>query len=122
MRITASPIAQPGPREVPMISHRVSLDPLRSSVTRRDFLKLGGAVGAGVVLGHPALWAQESERRTPPARIKTNIDEALAVERTPLSLPGLFPGRVVEVSEPHALTEDGFDAAAVRGMVETGIQ
>jgi hypothetical protein len=91
---------------------------------RREFLKLSGGAGmvlGGLVLGTPRLWAETQQTQTPPPRIKTNIDEALKVPKTPLSLPGLFPGGVVEIHNPAAMTENKVDAAIVKQMVEKGI-
>ena len=47
----------------------------RFDCNRRDFVKAGGIVTAGVVLGTPALWAQEKYESGQPERAKTNIDE-----------------------------------------------
>ncbi|PIU46087.1 MAG: hypothetical protein COS95_00435, partial [Ignavibacteriales bacterium CG07_land_8_20_14_0_80_59_12] len=56
-----------------------------SQVNRREFLRLSGAVssaaGLGLALGRPPLFSQEKQA-TPPVRIKTNVDDALAVPRT----------------------------------------
>ncbi|MBN2171023.1 MAG: DUF362 domain-containing protein [Candidatus Krumholzibacteriota bacterium] len=92
--------------------------------SRRSFLKLGGAVGAGMVMGNPAAWAAKhvSKRGPAPVRPLTNIDEALAAPRGPHALPGPFPGRVAEVRDAAALAPDGTpDAAAVRAMFERGL-
>jgi hypothetical protein len=88
---------------------------------RRDFLRVGGAVGAGLVLGTPPLWAQETEKREPPPRPKTNIDEAMAAPRVASSIPGPFPGRVVETHDPGALVDDKPVASVVKGMVDRSI-
>jgi hypothetical protein len=95
-----------------------------NKMQRREFLKLSGGAGmvlGGLVLGTPTLWAETQQTQTPPPRIKTNIDEALKVPKTPLSLPGLFPGSVVEIHNPAAMTENKVDAAIVKQMVEKGI-
>jgi hypothetical protein len=31
-------------------------------VNRRDFLKIGGSLGTGLILGNPGLWAQDKEK------------------------------------------------------------
>ena len=92
--------------------------------SRRSFLKLGGAVGAAMLMGNPAAWAAKRvEKGAPkPARPRTNIDEALAVPRGPHALPGPFPGRVTEVHDAAALTGDGKPVAdTVRAMFERGL-
>jgi hypothetical protein len=91
------------------------------SVNRRDFLKVGGAVGTGLVLGTPALWAQAQEKAKETARIKTNIDEAMKVPRTKYSLPGLFPGKVVQIHDPQATVENRPEPAIIHAMFEKGL-
>ena len=72
---------------------------LSSRLERRDFLKIGGGslLGAGLLLGRPPVFGQEAAKVEPPAKPKTNIDQALAVPRTKNSLPGPFPGKVVAI-------------------------
>ncbi|MBN1503777.1 MAG: DUF362 domain-containing protein [Candidatus Eisenbacteria bacterium] len=92
------------------------------TVRRRDFLKLGGVVGAGLLLGNPAAWAEEKEKPVPPPRIKTNIEDVLKTPRAKHSLPGPFPGKVVEVTDPKAMVKDKPAGDAVRAMFEKGIR
>lgn len=91
------------------------------NIKRRDFLKIGGAVGAGLVLGTPSLWAEEQQRAEVPPRIKTNIDDALKVPRTEHSLPGPFPGKVVELHNPKAMVEGKPVPEVVQSMFEEGL-
>ncbi len=88
-------------------------------VTRRDFLTIGGAASAGLLLGTPALWAEEKDAK--PQKPATNIQEALAVPKPPYALPGPFPGRVIKVADEAAMVEGEPDAAVVRDMVRHGI-
>jgi hypothetical protein len=91
--------------------------------SRRDFFRLGGvAAGAGLVLGHPALWAQDQKKRQQPAPPATNIDEILKIPRTADSLPGPFPGKVVEVHDAECVTEKTVDADRVREMFYQGLE
>ncbi len=95
-----------------------------NKMKRREFLKLGGGAGmvlGGLVLGTPKLWAETQQSQTPPPRIKTNIDEVMKIPKTPLSLPGPFPGRVVEIHNPAAMMENKVDATLVKPMIEKGI-
>ncbi len=89
---------------------------------RRSVLKAGGLLGAGLLLGSPRVWAQEQEQKPePPPKPRTNLDSVLEVPRTEHSLPGPFPGRVVEVHDPASIGEGGADAGAVRAMFERGL-
>ena len=91
------------------------------NVDRRSFLKIGSAVGAGVLLGNPSVWAgdQDKKEKTKP---DTNVSDVLAEPRTPHSLPGPFPGRVVEVIDPAAMANDEPSPDRVRAMFEKGIR
>lgn len=92
-----------------------------AGLTRRRFLEVG-AVGAGLLLGTPEIWAQEAAKATSPKRTKTNIDDALKVPRTKYSLPGLFPGRVVHVQDAKAMADDAPVPAVVEQMFARGLQ
>jgi len=89
-------------------------------VSRRDFLKTG--ITAGLVLGTPTLWAQDKEKSPPKKRMATNIDEVMKIPRTKNSLPGPFPGKVVEVSDPKAMEKDKPNAKVIDAMVRKGIE
>jgi hypothetical protein len=104
--------------------------PPENAVGRRDFLKAGGALGAGLVMAGRSLFAaQQTQDQKPPAKPagpppkpKTNIADALKVPKTKWSLPGPFPGRVIEVHDPAAMPDGKVDAAVVKAMVEKGIR
>ncbi len=95
-----------------------------SRLDRRGFIKVGSTslLGAGLILGRPPLWGREGTDRTPPSRPKTNIDEALAVARTPDSLPGRFPGKVVSVEDQRAMNAVKVDGGVVASMFSRGIE
>jgi hypothetical protein len=103
--------------------------PAENAVGRRDFLKAGGAIGAGLVLtSRSLLAAQQTQGQQPaakpagpPPKPKTNIEDAIKVPRTKWSLPGPFPGRVVEVHDPAAMPEGQVNGAVVEAMFEKGI-
>ncbi len=113
-----------------MKEHHYRSMPSEHAVGRRDFMKAGGALGAGLVIaGRSLLAAQETQGQQPPAkpavrapRPKTNIEDALKVPKTKWSLPGPFPGRVIEVHDPAAMPGGKVDAAVVKAMFEKGIR
>jgi len=96
--------------------------PSAPEVSRRDFLKTGGIISAGLVLGKADLWAQEQQKQSPPPRPTTNIQDALKIPKTKHSLPGAFPGKVVEVFDDAAVTEARINAEAVGKMFDAGVQ
>lgn len=92
-----------------------------SVVNRRSFLKSSGVISAGLALGTPKLWAQDNAKERRPARPETNIKDALSVPRTENSLPGKFPGKVVQVTDEKALVDGSFNAAVIDAMFTKGI-
>src|SRR5512139_1865631 len=93
--------------------------PTTSSIDRRGFVRaatVGAAAAGGLVLGIPVLGAEK------PATTETNVGDFLKVPRTRLSLPGLFPGRVVKVTDARVLRDERVDAKVAGEMVEKGIR
>ncbi|MFB3905003.1 MAG: DUF362 domain-containing protein [Acidobacteriota bacterium] len=92
----------------------------RPGLDRRDFVRFAAgacAAGSSLVLGVP-LFGQGQPR---PPEPETNIADFLKTPRTKHSLPGPFPGKVVEIKEPACLVHDKFDQAVINRMVEKGI-
>jgi hypothetical protein len=97
----------------------------RFRVNRREFIRLGGAgaVGAGLLLGQPPVWAEDPNKvAAVPARPRTNIDMVRRAPRTARSLPGPYPGRVVEVHDPKSMKDDAPVPEVVDAMFERGIR
>jgi len=92
------------------------------SLKRREFLKTGSVVGAGMVLGSPAVWQEKKYKSGQPDRIKTNIDDFIKMPRTDNSLPGFFPGKVVQVGNKNAMTEVNPDPEIINQMILTGLE
>jgi hypothetical protein len=90
--------------------------------SRRDFVKSLGAASAltasGAVLAGPAFGQAPAQ---PPAPPETNVGDFLKVPKTPRSLPGPFPGKVVKVTDPRSLVGERFDGKVIGEMVEKGI-
>ncbi len=66
------------------------------------------------------LVAQEAKPAVPP-KPRTNIDEVLKVPRTKTSMPGPFPGKVVQVVDEKSMKDRTPEAKVVKAMVEKGI-
>ena len=113
-----------------MYKQRYRSMPPENTVGRREFLKAGGAIGAGLIMtGRSLFGARQTQSQQPPAKpsgpppkTKTNIEDALKVPKTKWSLPGPFPGRVIEVYDPTAMPDGKVNAAVVKAMVEKGIR
>jgi hypothetical protein len=87
---------------------------------RREFVKAAGAgtAAAGALVFMPLTFGQSP---TPAPTITTNIADFQKVPKTPRSLPGPFPGKVVKVTDPRSLAKDTFDAHVIGEMVIKGI-
>jgi hypothetical protein len=98
------------------------MDPLHASAPcdRRGFLKIAAA-GTTLALGVPRLPGQDKPGAAPP-RVRTNIDDFLKFPRTPASLPGAFPARVVQVHNDAATAGGSPDPAVTAAMFERGIE
>ena len=93
---------------------------------RRDFLKtLGIATAGGLVLGVPDFAEDKpeakAEKPAAPAEVETNIAEFMKVPKGPHALPGPFPGKVVQATDPKAMRDRKVDPAVVKRMFERGL-
>jgi hypothetical protein len=94
----------------------------RLEVSRRDVLKAGGVVGVGLVLGSPLLWScDQSQTDAPLSKPRTNIEDATKVARTASSLPGPYPGKLVQVTDENAMVGGNPVGEVVRAMFDRGI-
>lgn len=90
-----------------------------NSKGRRDFFKLlafGGLGAATLPYTTTKVFGQQANQ-SPPAKPKTNIDEALNYPRTDNSMPGSFPARVVRVNHEGSHTENKIVELAANEMV-----
>ena len=83
------------------------------NVNRRIFLKTGAVTSAGLVLGTPHLWAGDQSDEKKSTTPKKNIDSVNDIPPTKSYLPGLFPGKVVEVHDAKAMAENKPNAGAI---------
>jgi hypothetical protein len=94
------------------------------ALTRRQFF---GLSAAGVACAASAGGLQGQDKKTDhkpqpkPEEIKTNVDEIRKIPRTVQSLPGLYPGRVVNVDTGTVSSESGIDTDGVREAVNRGL-
>ena len=88
-------------------------------VNRREFIGL--ATATGLLLGTPWVWAREQAKRKVPALLKTNIGDAMKVEKTKWSIPGPFPGKVVRVKDEQAMKDGKVNSRIVDAMFRKGL-
>jgi uncharacterized protein (DUF362 family) len=85
----------------------------RSGITRRGFL-LGAATG--LVAGASATWLAMRDRQSPFTGRTREVDHPA------YAMPGPFPGRVIEVHRPDAVSiNNDINPAAVKAMMDRGM-
>lgn len=89
-------------------------------ITRRDFVKLLSFSGlASMVL--PASFQKLFTQTPQTEKPKTNIADALKYTRNINSMPGKFPGKVVQIQDNNCIIKDNFNSEAIERMIERGI-
>ncbi|MFH0991929.1 MAG: DUF362 domain-containing protein [bacterium] len=91
-------------------------DPLK--IGRREFVRLA-AVGTAVA----ALASEEmlSQEKPKPAKPATNIQDALKVPRNEKSLPGKYPGTVIQAYDDKSIANNKIDLPVVDAMVRKSL-
>jgi uncharacterized protein (DUF362 family) len=88
---------------------------------RRTFVKVGCIASASLMvqgLDATKVRADQASPVTPPIELH-GLDE---YKRSPLGMPGLFPGRVIEVRNPKAIVRNRVSQPIVRDMLATAMQ
>ena len=83
---------------------------------RRTFVK-AGCIGSASLLMQgldPMMRARRLRLRLPPIELHGLPD----YKPSPLGMPGLFPGRVIEVRDPNAIVRNRVSQPIVRQMLE----
>ena len=107
------------PKVLTGLDHR----PDRGQIDRREFFHLSAAGAAGLALrgGLSAQDKSAEHKPKPSEEITTNITDLLK-PRTADSMPGRFPGRVVEIDTGDAASEPGFHKAKIQKSVDLGLR
>ncbi len=103
-----------------MRKRRYSSHPDSSDLNRREFVRAVGVssvAASGLVLAGPTFGAEQ----TPAVPVETNIGDFMKVPKGRLSLPGLFPGKVIKVTDAKSLVDEKLDARVIAQMVRKGI-
>ncbi|MCJ7682298.1 MAG: hypothetical protein MUP70_16345, partial [Candidatus Aminicenantes bacterium] len=109
-------------KRIPKEGSGVNHSPREAHIRRREFFKLTAVGAAGVALSG-GLAAQDTTADHKPKaaeEIGSNIAD-LMKPRTANSMPGKFPGKVVQVFTGSAASDTGFDTDKIREAVETGM-
>lgn len=89
-------------------------------ITRRDFVKLLSASGLASV-AFPASFQKTFSQTQQIEKPKTNIEDALKFTRNGNSMPGKFPGKVVQIQDNNCIIKDNFNSEAIERMIERGM-
>jgi hypothetical protein len=93
----------------------------RNYRNRRRFLKTLALGGAAAVAAPHLSSGGAPMPEDPPPLPATNIADALAIPRTETSMPGLFPGRVVDVTDEHCIVHGSPDEERAYAMLEAAM-
>ncbi len=89
-------------------------------INRREFVKMMAVGSLAATLPAVAPGAIFQQAKTPP-KPETNFKDALKVPRTASSMPGKFPGAVVQATHDHSVANDKVDLAVVDQMVRKSL-
>ncbi len=102
------------------IKTHFQLTKVNCMITRRDFVKLLSFSGlASVAL--PASFQKILSQTPQTDKPKTNIGDALKFTRNINSMPGKFPGRVVQLVDKNSIIDDKFNFNIIDRMIERGM-
>ncbi len=88
--------------------------------TRRDFVKISAATGAGIALT-PVIGKQKYLKRFDDEKPSTNIEDALKYPRKEISMPGKFPTKVVKVDHKNSIVDNQIIYEAAYDMLAKGM-
>lgn len=88
---------------------------------RRDFFRYLSIGGAGIAFAPVVKAAEKTSLFIAPEKPETNISEAVSVPRIKSSMPGLYPGKVVKVTNERSVVEDTPSEEAAYEMLKTSM-
>jgi uncharacterized protein (DUF362 family) len=89
-------------------------------IDRRQFVKRSCLGGLALCLDHGATSPAYSQELIPPAP-PIHVNEPAASRRSPLGMPGLFPGRVVELQNPQAIVNNRVSEPVIGRMLQRAL-
>jgi uncharacterized protein (DUF362 family) len=90
-------------------------------VDRRAFVKRSCLGGVALFLDHWGTSPAYSQDLIPPAP-PIHVNEPAGTAVSSLRMPGLYPGRVVEISDPRSIVANRVSQSIVRQMIEQGMR
>ncbi len=88
-----------------------------NQLNRREFVKILSATGAGFALA-PYMPKFSFAKTFSSTKPKTNIEDALKYPRNENSMPGLYPGKVIQVIDEKSVVDNQFNQKVIDDMVE----
>jgi len=96
------------------------IEKTEGEMDRRKFFKTVGLTGAGITLS-PLLKNTTLAKTFLSEKPDTNINDALKYPRTPDSMPGKFPAKVIQLINNKSVEEGKFNRTVINEMVEKGM-
>lgn len=90
-------------------------------LSRRAFVKTSALIGIGAAVTSKLPVAAFGQDPAKPPKPATNIADAMKHPRTVWSMPGKYPGKVVQVSHPGCVVDRKPQQEPAREMVKTGM-
>jgi uncharacterized protein (DUF362 family) len=90
-------------------------------IDRRQFVKRTCLGGLALYLDHWATSPAYSQDLIPPAP-PIHVNEPAGMQRTPLGMPGLFPGRVIEIADSQAIVNNRVSQRVIRRMLDRALR
>jgi len=90
-------------------------------IDRRQFMKRTCAGGLALYLDHWATSPAYGQDLIPPAP-PINVNEPAGTQRSPLGMPGLYPGRVVEITDSRAIVNNRVSQPVIQKMLERALR
>jgi uncharacterized protein (DUF362 family) len=90
-------------------------------IDRRQFVKRTCLGGLALYLDHWATSPAYSQDLIPPAP-PIHINEPAGAQRSPLGMPGLFPGRVIEIADSRAIVSNRVSQPVIHQMLDRALR
>jgi len=90
-------------------------------IDRRQFVKRTCLGGFALCLDHWATSPAYGQDLIPPAP-PIHVNEPAGIVRSALAMPGLFPGRVIEIDDTRAIVNNRVSQPVIHGMLERALR